>query len=107
MAGRAIDPEEIAAVTDGRVLLTDIPARHRARFTAIDEFVRAAREGELIVLGCPNRPGEHQLIAQSYWLGASVDPDSVFSPSGVGATIGISQNLEQLERITRYLDLYV
>jgi hypothetical protein len=59
-------------VTDRRVLLTDIPMRHRARFTAIDEFVRAAREGELLVLGCPNRPGEHQLIAQSYWLGASI-----------------------------------
>jgi hypothetical protein len=81
--------------------------RQHPRFAAIEEFTRAARAAEILVFGCPDQPGEHQLIAQQYWLGASVDPDSILGPEGIGETIGIGHNREQRERTRRYTALHV
>jgi hypothetical protein len=50
--------------------------RQLPRFAAIEEFVRAARDGEITVFGRLDRTGEHQPISQQYWLYASVDPES-------------------------------
>jgi hypothetical protein len=52
------------------------------RFAAIDELVRAARNGDLKVFGRFNRTGEHLLISAQYWLYASIDMGSA-----IGANI--------------------
>ena len=38
------------------------------RYAAIDEMVRAARNGNIAVFGRLNRTGEHLSISQQYWL---------------------------------------
>ena len=56
------------------------------RFAAIEEFVRAARDGQIHVIGRLNRTGSHQLIPQLYWIGATIDPESIFTPNQAGST---------------------
>ena len=61
------------------------------RFAAIDEFARAARAGEIVVLGCPNGAGEHQPIAQTYWLYHAVDLNTVVAGDQAGSTVSTSR----------------
>ncbi len=125
LSGAAPQPTEIQARTDRRyitaaeaiayiadesewgVRLRAAPPdaagmRQPPRFAAIEEFVRAARDGEIIVFGRLDRTGEHRPISQQYWLYASVDPGSALTPERLAVTISTSPYLEQRERFTRY-----
>lgn len=70
------------------------------RFAAIDEFARAASEGEIGVLGRANGAGEHQQIAQPYWLYHTVNPMTVFDKDQAGSTTPNSR--VRLEAFTLY-----
>jgi len=82
--------------------------RQNPRFAAIDELVRAARDGEIDIFGRFNRTGEHLLISQQYWLYASIDMGSAIGADVKPAfTIPISTDLGQRERFTPYDGLCV
>jgi hypothetical protein len=82
--------------------------RQNPRFAAIDELVRAARDGEIGIFGRFNRTGEHLLISQQYWLYASIDMGSAIGADVKPAfTIPISTELGQRERFTPYDGLCV
>jgi hypothetical protein len=63
--------------------------RQMPRLAAIDEFVRAARAGQIAVYGRLDRTGEHRLISQQYWLYATVEGGQLFAPNQAGSTIPI------------------
>ena len=85
-----------------------IGMRPNARFAAIDEIVRAARDGEINIFGRLNRTGEHQIISQQYWLHASIDIGSAIGESTKPAfTIPLHASLEERERFTVYDGLCV
>ena len=71
-------------------------------FAAIEELVRAAREGELIIFGRFGGVGEHQFISQQYWLYAAVDPGSVLTPNQVALTTSTHPDLRAAHRFTPY-----
>jgi hypothetical protein len=81
--------------------------RQQPRFAAIDEFVRAAREGEIDVFGRLNQTGEHLLISQQYWLYATIDIGSVIGATQPAVTSPISSDLGQRELFTPYDGLCV
>jgi hypothetical protein len=81
--------------------------RPHPRFAAIDELVRAGRDGEIDIFGRLDRTGEHQTISQQYWLYASIDPGSVFGAGHSAVTIPTSQSRQERERFVPYDGLCV
>ena len=81
--------------------------RQQPRYAAIDEFVRAARGGNIIVWGRFNRAGEHQLISQQYWHYATLDIRTIFGEGQPAATCPISADLLERERFNSYDGLLV
>jgi hypothetical protein len=71
-------------------------------FAAIEELVRAARGGEIIIFGRFGGVGEHQLISQQYWLYATIDPQSVLTPNQVALTTSTHPDLRAGHRFTPY-----
>jgi hypothetical protein len=76
-------------------------------FAATEEFARAARAGEIVVLGRLNRLGNHQAISQPYWLDATVEQGSILASNMAGTTSSISTDRESRERFTYYDGLCV
>jgi hypothetical protein len=76
--------------------------RQHPRYIAVDEFVRAARDGEIVVFGRLRRTGEHRPISQQYWLYASIDPQSAFGAGHSAVTIPTSRNWQEREQFIPY-----
>jgi hypothetical protein len=85
-----------------RTTLTRNGMRLVPLFAATEEFVKAARDGKIIVFGRFNRMGEPRLIAQQYWLDATIEQESVIAPKRLGITSSISQDDGERYRFIRY-----